>query len=116
MKHLFSFFLAFNILFFSCESVAKSNVKNNSEKVIKLYHYPTCPSCKHVVKAIKSNGWQDQVVLINAEPKTNPANYAELKKLRGDRKDECPFLVDEIHDKKVDRSNPIIKYLKSIFQ
>ena len=88
-------------------------VQNNIEnKVIKLYVYEHCGYCHKVINFLKEKGWLDRVVIVDAD---DYKNYKELKKARGDKKDYCPFLVDEINDKKLSDSSEIIKYFTKIF-
>lgn len=83
-----------------------------AQKQIKLYTYPHCPACIKVKKHLEQNNLQDQVVIINAD---EPKNYEELKKVRNDGKDYCPYLVDEVHNVNMSESNKIIAYFKTIF-
>lgn len=97
----------------STETGSAANTTSTSNApAIKLYTYPSCPHCHTVIKFLKKRGWHDRVVIINADTEKN---YKELKKLRNDSKDYCPFLVDEIHNKKMGESRKIMDYLKEIF-
>lgn len=112
MKYIISLLLLLSIPTASFSLSTAQSTKRVSQKAIKLYVYNHCRYCHDVINFLKKNNWQNRVVIVNAD--TEP-NYTELKKLRGDGKDYCPFLVDEIHDKKIADSSKIITYLKKIF-
>lgn len=112
---LFSILVLSHIPSMETGSTVNSTPENRAPKhvkTIKLYTYPKCPSCHTVINFLKKRNWYDRVVIINADEEQN---YKELKKLRNDGKDYCPFLVDEVHGKNVSDSRKIMDYLKTIF-
>jgi len=115
MKYSLSLLLFCGMLTFFhtpyAQALSTSN-KSSSAKTIKLYTYPKCPHCHSVINFLKKKGWHDRVVIINADEEEN---YKELKRLRNDGKDYCPFLVDEVHNKNMGESKNIIQYFKDIF-
>jgi len=111
---LFSILVLSHIPSTETGSTANSTVTKSDPKVktIKLYTYPSCPHCHTVINFLKKRGWYDRVVIVNADEEQN---YKELKRLRNDGKDYCPFLVDEINGKNVPDSRKIMDYLKEVF-
>lgn len=89
-------------------TTAQQTIK--SEKTIKLYIYPGCPSCKNVIKFLKDKNWHNNVILINAN---DLENYNNLIQISG--KDICPYLVDNVHGVNMGESRKIIDYFKEIF-
>lgn len=111
---LFSMLVLSHIPSTETGSTANSTTTKNDPavKTIKLYTYPSCPHCHTVINFLKKRGWYDRVVIVNADEEQN---YKELKRLRNDGKDYCPFLVDQVHDKNMGESRKIMDYLKEIF-
>ena len=97
---------------YNFELSALSRPNKSSTQTIKLYIYPRCPHCHTVINFLKKKGWHDNVVIINADEEKN---YQDLKRLRNDGKDYCPFLVDEVRGKNMSESRKIMDYFKEIF-
>lgn len=78
---------------------------------IKLYVYPKCPYCKKVINFLKDNNVFEKITIVNAN---KPHHYQTLKEISN--KDICPYLHDEVHNRKMGESSRIIQYFKQLFK
>ena len=86
-------------------------LKSETTQKIKLYIYPKCPYCKKVIQFLKDNNVFEKITLINAN---KPHHYQALKEIS--KKDICPYLHDEVHNRKMGESSRIIQYFKQLFK